>query len=149
MRMVSLLAALVVVAACSGDPVKNLPPGQTAGVAKWTLTTYNGGTLPYSGTLNANGSVNRVDSGTLTLDDRTRTYLLDIRIVNTLGATTTPQDYSEVGSFAANASGGYTFKPNDISGGTDTRAYATVPVSVSGNTLSFPQQGKTLTFARQ
>ena len=152
MRLVSLIAAFAVIAACNtGDPVKNLPPGQTGVTGKWTLQTYNGGTLPYTGSLNSNGSVNRVDGGTITLEDRDgrRTYLLDIKIVNTLGSTVTPQDFAEIGSFAPNAAGGLVFKPNDISGGTDTRPYATVLVTVSGNTLSFPQQGKILSFVKQ
>ena len=42
-----------------------------------------------------------------------------------------------------------TLKPNDLSGGTSTGNYATVPVTISGNTLSFSQQGKILTFVRQ
>ena len=150
MRIVSLIAAFVVVAGCnSGDPVKNLPPGQSAVAGKWALQTYNGGALPYTGSKNANGSVNRVDSGTLTLDQGSNTYLLDIKIVNTLGTTTTPQDYNEVGSFAANASGGLTLKPNDLSGGTSGLTFGTVPVTVTGSTLSFPQQGKILTFVKQ
>jgi hypothetical protein len=150
MRRFSLLTALVLAAACTdGGPVKHIPPGTTGAIGKWALQTYNGGALPYTGTKNANGSVNRVDSGTLTLDEKSKTYLLDIKIVNTLGTTVTPQDYAEVGSFATNSSGGYTFKPNDLSGGTNGQVFATVPVTVSGNSLSFPQQGKILTFTRQ
>jgi len=151
MRIASLITTLLVVAACnSGDPVKNIPPGDTGVTGKWTLQTYNGGNLPYTGSLNANGSINRVDGGTVILEERDgkRNYLLDIKIVNTLGATVTDNNYSEVGSYAS-SSGGLTFKPNDISGGTDNRPYATVPVTISGTTLSFPQQGKILTFSRQ
>jgi hypothetical protein len=104
--------------------------------------------LPFTGNPNENGSVNRVDSGSIGFDGKA-TYVLGIKITNTLGSTTTPQDYDEVGSYSGSASTGVTLKPNDLSGGTSPFDGPTVPVTVSGNTLSFSQEGKVLTFVRR
>jgi hypothetical protein len=151
MRIVSRVVALVALsalAACNSSSGGNSEPTTDAIIGKWTLQTYNGGTLPFVGSLNANGSVNRVDSGSITFDTG-RTYLLDIRIVNTLGSTTTPQDFNEVGSFSGTAATGLVLKPNDISGGTSSAQFNQVPATISGNTLSFSQQGKLLTFVKR
>ena len=147
MRIPSLLALLAIVACSSGDPVKNIPPEPTV-VGTWALQTYNGGALPYTGSQNANGSINRVESGSITLDN-SRRYVLEIVIVNTLGTTTTPQNFNEVGSYAGSVTSGVIMKPNDLSGGTDGRTYQQVPVTISGTTLSFAQQGKILTFTKK
>jgi hypothetical protein len=148
MRIVSMVFALVALVACNSSNDGNSAPTGDAVIGKWTLQTYNGGSLPFVGSLNANGSVNRVDSGSITFDSG-RTYLLDIRIVNTLGATTTPQDFAEVGSYSGTAATGLILKPNDISGGTSPGQYSQVPASVANNTLSFSQQGKILTFVKR
>ena len=74
---------------------------------------------------------------------------LGIKIVNTLGSTVTQQNFNEVGSYAGSATTGVTLKPNDLSGGTSPANFPTVPVTVSGNTLSFSQEGKILAFARR
>jgi len=149
MRIVSMVIALAALVACSSGNDGNSAPTDDLIIGKWALKTYNGGTLPFVGSLNAHGSVNRVDSGSVTFD-KGRTYLLDIRIVNTLGTTTTPQDFAEVGSYSGTAaSGAVILKPNDISGGTSPGQYAQVPVTISGNTLSFKQEGKLLTFEKR
>jgi hypothetical protein len=63
MRKLSIILGLIAAVGCSsGDPVNN-PPGGTSVAGTWSLQTYNGGALPYSGSVNANGSINRVDSG--------------------------------------------------------------------------------------
>ena len=97
---------------------------------------------------NDDGSVNRVDSGSIAFD-ASRNYVLGIKIVNTLGSTITQQNFNEVGSYAGSATTGVTLKPNDLSGGTSTANFPTVSVTVSGNTLSFSQEGKILAFARR
>jgi len=137
------LAALV---ACGGDTSTARPSDSVAGT--WNLQTYNGRPLPFTGSPNENGSVNRVDSGTIAFDGKA-TYVLSIKIVNTLGSTATQQNFDEVGSYSGSASTGLTLKPNDLSGGTSTAKFSTVPVTVSGNTLSFSQEGKILAFARK
>ncbi|HEV7991177.1 MAG TPA: hypothetical protein VGP25_05085 [Gemmatimonadaceae bacterium] len=148
MRPALIVATIALTVACSsGDSVNKEPAGSVAG--KWVLQTYNGNALPFTGSVNANGSVNRVDSGSITFDGKRKSYVLDIKIVNTLGSTVTPQDFAEVGSFAGNATTGVVLKPNDLSGGTSRQIYQQVPVAVSGNTLSLPQDGKILRFAKQ
>jgi hypothetical protein len=138
--------ALIALVACGGDSSTARPSDSVAGT--WTLQTYNGKPLPFTGNPNENGSVNRVDSGSIGFDGKA-TYVLGIKITNTLGSTTTSQDYDEVGSYTGNASTGVTLKPNDLSGGTSKGNFATIPVTVSGNTLSFSQEGKPLTFVRR
>src|SRR3954468_862633 len=113
MRIVSMVVALVALMACNSSNGGNSDPTTDLIIGKWTLDTYNGGTLPFVGSLNGNGSVNRVDSGSITFDTG-RTYLLDIKIVNTLGTTSTPQDFAEVGSFSGTAASGVILKPNDL-----------------------------------
>jgi len=147
MRIVSMVIALVALVACNSSSDGNSSPTTDLIIGKWSLETYNGGSLPFVGSLNANGSVNRVDSGSITFDTG-RTYLLDIRIVNTLGATTQPNDFAEIGSYSGTAASGVVLKPNDISGGTSGGQFAQVPVTISGNKLSFSQQGKILTFVK-
>ncbi|MEO8564677.1 MAG: hypothetical protein ABI601_21580 [bacterium] len=142
------MLGLLAVAACnSGDPVKNVADAPSV-VGTWALQSYNGGTLPYSGSQNANGSVNRVDEGSITLDNG-HTYVLEVKIVNTLGSTLTPQNFNEVGSYAGSAAAGVVLKPNDLSGGTNGQNYQQVPATVSGTTLSFAQSGKILTFVKK
>jgi len=148
MRIVSMVFALFALVACNSSSGSNSDPTNDLIVGKWTLESYNGGTLPFVGSLNVNGSVNRVDSGSITFDTG-RTYLLDIKIVNTLGSATTPQDFNEVGSYSGTAASGVVLKQHDISGGTSGAQFAQVPVTVSGNKLSFSQEGKLLTFVKR
>jgi len=147
MRIVSMAIALAALVACSSSDV-NKDAGSGPVVGKWTLQTYNGRPLPFTGSTNANGSVNRVDSGSITFD-AAKTYLLDIRIVNTLGTKSIDDNFAEVGSWSGNPSTGIALKPNDISGGSSGQPLPQVPVNVSGNTLSFLQDGKVLTFGKQ
>jgi hypothetical protein len=148
MKPALLIAAMLVSVACSNSSDVNKDAGSGSVVGKWTLQSYNGHPLPFTGSTNANGSVNRVDSGSITFDAQ-KTYVLDIRIANTLGTTVTPQDYAEVGSYSGSLSTGIVLKPNDLSGGTSNDNFAQIPVAVSGNTLSFPQEGKVLVFSKQ
>jgi hypothetical protein len=138
--------ALAALAACGGDSSTSRTSDSVVGT--WALQTYVGRPLPFTGSPNENGSVNRVDSGTIAFDAN-RNYVLGIKIVNTLGSTATQQDFNEVGSYSGNTTTGVTLKPNDLSGGTSTGNFPTVAVTVSGNTLSFSQQGKVLTFMRR
>jgi hypothetical protein len=152
MRTLPIVVALVSVIACGGAEAI-APPSSNQGVeGVWALTSYNGGSLPYTGSPNANGSRNRVTSGSITLSstsDGRRTYLLDIKIVNTLGSTEIPQNYAEVGSYSGDVNS-LVLRPNDVSGGTGGGVpLAQVPATISNNTLSFAQQQKILTFARQ
>jgi hypothetical protein len=146
MKPALLITAMLLSVACNSSDV-NKDAGSGSVVGKWALTSYNGHTLPFTGSTNANGSVNRVDSGSITFDAK-RTYLLDIKIVNTLNGTTTPQDFAEVGSYSGGSTTGVVLKPNDLSGGTSGGNFAQVPVTVSGNTLSLPQDGKILLFTK-
>ena len=147
MRIVSMVVALFALVACNSSSGSNSDPTTDLIIGRWTLETYNGGTLPFVGSLNTNGSVNRVESGSITFDTG-RTYLLDIKIVNTLGSTSQPQDFNEVGSYSGTAATGVVLKPNDISGGTSGGQFAQVPVTISSKKLSFAQQGKILTFVK-
>jgi hypothetical protein len=146
MRALMAGLALLALAACGGDSSTARPTDSVAGT--WTLQTYNGKPLPFTGSVNDNGSVDRVDSGSIGFDGKA-TYVLGIKIVNTMGSTVTPQNFDEVGSYSGTASTGVTLKPNDLSGGTSTAKFTTVPVTVTGNTLSFSQEGKVLTFVRR
>ena len=146
MRALVTGLVLMALAACGGDSSTVRTTDSVAGT--WTLQTYNGRPLPFTGSPNENGSVNRVDSGTIGFDGK-GTYALGIKIVNTLGSAVTQQNYDEVGSYTGTATTGVTLKPNDLSGGTSGGNFATVPVTISGNTLSFSQQGKILVFARK
>ena len=146
MRALVASLALMALAACGGDASTARTSDSVAGT--WTLQTYNGRSLPFTGSPNDNGSVDRVDSGTIGFDGK-GTYALGIKIVNTLGSTVTQQDFNEIGSYTGTATTGVTLRPNDLSGGTGPFNGPTVPVTVSGNTLSFSQQGKVLTFRRK
>jgi hypothetical protein len=147
MKTALLLVATMSFSVACGSSDVNKDAGSGVVVGKWALQTYNGHPLPFTGSVNANGSVNRVDSGSITFDAK-RTYVLDIRIANTLGSTVTPNDFAEVGSYTGNSTTGLVLKPNDLSGGTSGANFAQVPVTVSGSTLSFSQEGKILTFSK-
>jgi hypothetical protein len=153
MRIAVMIVALVTVASCGGAGSNQPSSAQVVGT--WTLQTYNGSTLPYTGSANPDSSVNRVNSGSMTFASDAasgrKTYLLDIRIVNTKGTTVHDQNYSEVGSYAGDATTGLKLDPNDLSGGTATGGQANqlVPATISGNTLSFSQNGKPLTFVKR
>jgi hypothetical protein len=146
MRAIVAGLALIALAACGGDSSTARTNGSVVGT--WTLQTYNGKPLPFTGSPNGNGSVDRVDSGSISFDAN-RNYVLGIKIVNTLGSTVNQQDFNEVGSYSGNATTGVILKPNDLSGGTSTAPFPTVAVTISGNTLSFSQDGKPLTFVRR
>ena len=146
MRALVAGLALIVLAGCGGDSSTARTAGSVVGT--WTLQTYNSRPLPFTGSPNGNGSVDRVDSGTIAFD-ASNTYVIGIKIVNTLGSTVAQQDFNEVGSYSGTVATGVTLKPNDLSGGTSTANFPTVPVTFSGNTLSFSQQGKILTFAKR
>ena len=146
MRALVAGLALIALAACGGDSSTARSNGSVVGT--WTLQTYNSNPLPFTGSVNDNGSVDRVDSGSISFDAN-RNYALGIKIVNILGSTVSLQDFNEIGSYSGTATTGVTLKPNDLSGGTSTAPGPTVSVTVSGNTLSFSQQGKVLTFMRR
>jgi hypothetical protein len=146
MRALVAGLALMALAACGGDSSTARPSDSVAGT--WTLQTYNGKTLPFTGSKNDDGSFDRVDGGSIGFDGKT-SYVLGIKIVNTLGSTATERDYDEIGSYSGTPSTGVTLKPNDLSGGTGPFAGSPVPVTVTGNTLSFSQEGKILTFTRR
>ncbi|HEX7979891.1 MAG TPA: hypothetical protein VF461_14885 [Gemmatimonadaceae bacterium] len=146
MRALVAGLALVALAACGGDSSTARPSDSVTG--SWALQTYNGKALPYTGTVNDNGSFDRVDSGSIAFDGKA-TYVLGIKITNTLGSAATPQNYDEIGSYSGTAATGVTLKPNDISAGSSPFSGPTVAVTVSGNNLSFSQQGKILTFVRK
>jgi hypothetical protein len=146
MRALVAGLALVSLAACGGDSSTARTNGSVVGT--WTLQTYNSRPLPFTGSPNGNGSVDRVDSGSISFDAN-RNYALGIKIVNILGSTVRLQDFNEIGSYSGTATTGVTLKPNDLSGGTSTAPFPTIPVTVSGNTLSFSQDGKLLTFVRR
>ena len=146
MRALVAGLALVSLAACGGDSSTARTNGSVVGT--WTLQTYNSRPLPFTGSPNVNGSVDRVDSGSISFDAN-RNYALGIKIVNILGSTVRLQDFNEIGSYSGTATTGVTLKPNDLSGGTSTAPFPTIPVTVSGNTLSFSQDGKLLTFVRR
>ena len=146
MRALVAGLALIALAACGGDSSTARTNGSVIGT--WTLKTYNSNPLPFTGSVNDNGSVDRVDSGSISFDAN-RNYALGIKIVNILGSTVSLQDFNEIGSYSGTATTGVTLKPNDLSGGTSTAPGPTVPVTVSGNTLSFSQDGKILTFERR
>jgi len=145
MRAVVAGLALMVLAACGGDSSTARTNGSVVGT--WTLQTYNGKSLPFTGSPNDNGSVDRVDSGSISFD-ASHNYALGIKIVNILGSTVSLQDFNEIGSYSGTTTTGVTLKPNDLSGGTSTAPGPTVSVTVSGKTLSFSQDGKPLTFVR-
>jgi hypothetical protein len=146
MRALVAGLALMALAACGGDSSTARTNGSVVGT--WTLQTYNGKGLPFTGSPNGNGSVDRVDSGSISFD-ASHNYVLGIKIVNILGSTVSLQDFNEIGSYSGTATTGVTLKPNDLSGGTSPAPGPTVSVTVSGNTLSFSQDGKPLTFTRR
>ena len=146
MRALVAGLALITLAACGGDSSSVQP--NTSVVGTWNLQTYNGQSLPHTGTVNDNGSVDRVDGGSIAFDT-SGNYVLGIKIVNTLNGTVSQQDFNEIGSYSGTPATGVTLKPNDLSGGKGTFNGPTVAVAVSGNTLSFSQQGKPLVFTRK
>jgi len=145
MRALVAGLALIALAACGGDASTARPNESVAG--SWSLQTYNGKSLPFTGTVNDNGSVDRVDGGSIAFDTLGN-YVLAIKIVNTLGATVNQQDFNEIGSYSGTPATGVTLKPNDLSGGKGPYKGSTVPVTISGKTLSFSQEGKPLVFER-
>jgi len=78
MRALVAGLALVALAACGGDSSTARPSDSVAGT--WTLQTYNGKPLPFTGNPNDDGSVDRVNGGTLGFDGKA-TYVLGIKIV--------------------------------------------------------------------
>ena len=145
MRALVAGLALVALAACGGG--SSSVQASTSVAGSWNLETYNGKSLPATGTANDNGSVDRVDGGSIAFDTLGN-YVLAIKIVNTLGATVSQQDYNEIGSYSGTAATGVTLKPFDLSSGKGPYKGSTVPVTISGKTLSFSQEGKPLLFER-
>jgi hypothetical protein len=146
MRALVAGLALVALAACGGG--SSSVQASTSVAGSWNLETYNGKSLPATGTANDNGSVDRVDGGSIAFDT-IGNYVLEIKIVSTLGSTVSQQNWNEIGSYSGTATTGVTLKPNDLSGGKGTFKGPTVAVTVSGNTLSFLQEGKPLVFVRK
>ena len=146
MRTALMVVALVSSLACGGATATE-PPADTFPAGVWALQTYNGGTLPYTGTPVGN-AVDRVTDGTISFV--APSYVLDITIVRTIGDTVLNQKYYEVGSYKSSATA-ITLQPDDVPGGTGNTAFlpAAVPVSRSGNTISFVQKGKVLTFVKR
>jgi hypothetical protein len=60
------------------------------------------------------------------------------------------QKYYEIGLYTSSATG-VVLRPNDVPGGTGNTTFLpdAVPVSRSGNTISFLQKGKILTFVKR
>jgi len=137
--------ALIALVACGGDA--STVRASDSVVGSWNLQTYNGQRVPHTGPPNVNGSVDRVDGGSIAFDTLGN-YVVAIKIVNTLGATVSQQDYNEIGSYSGTAATGVTLKPFDLSSGKGPYKGSTVPVTISGKTLSFSQEGRPLLFER-
>ena len=60
MRALVAGLALIALAACGGDSSTARTNGSVIGT--WTLKTYNSNPLPFTGSVNDNGSVDRVDA---------------------------------------------------------------------------------------
>jgi hypothetical protein len=145
MRTALKIVALVSLIACGGSSTKS-PVTETV-VGVWALQTYNGGTLPFTGNLNANGSRDQVTSGSIRFDTGGK-YVLGISIVRSSSTgVTSSQDFSEVGSYTGDIKG-VVLRPNDFSGNGQL-ADPPVPATIASGTLSFAQQGKALTFKKQ
>ena len=138
-----VLALAAVTAACGGhggtttsktDPV----------VGVWTLETYNGKPLPFTGTPDGD-AINQVTGGEMEFN--ASSYTLGISIIRTVGGTQSfNQNYSEFGTYTR-TSEGLTLKPFDAPG-LPSKA-PTVPATISGTTLSFVQDGRPLTFVKR
>jgi hypothetical protein len=141
-----MVLVLVSSIACGGAEVT--VPATVSLTGAWALQTYNGGSLPYTGSTNANGSTDRVNDGQISFDGAGR-YLLAISIVRTSSTgAPSPQDFAEIGSYTGDATTGVVLRPNDLSG-SGQFGDAPVPVAFVGSSLSFKQQGKVLTFVKK
>jgi hypothetical protein len=145
MRTALLLALLVSSIACGAD--SSTTPTPTTVVGVWSLQSYNGGVLPYTGNLNANGSRDQVTDGLISFDAAGK-YVLGISIVRTASTGgITSQNFSEIGSYSGDITG-IVLRPNDFSG-TGRFGDPPVPATISGTTLTFSQLGKALTFSKK
>ena len=91
MRAVVAGLGLMALVACGGD--SSTARSSDSVVGSWSLQTYNGQKLPFTGSPNENGSINRVDSGTIAFDAN-HNYVIGIKIVNTLGTRVAQQDFN-------------------------------------------------------
>jgi hypothetical protein len=146
MRTALMVVALVSSVACGGATA-TAPATDTFPAGVWALQTYNGSSLPYTGTPIGN-AVDKVTDGTIQFV--APSYVIDITIIRTIGDTVFNQKYYEIGSYTSSATG-VVLRPNDVPGGTGNTTFLpdAVPVSRSGNTISFLQKGKILTFVKR
>ena len=140
--IVAIMSVLLSASACTSPP-KATPGGSVAGT--WTLQNYDGHPLPYSAPPE-NNVINTVTGGELTFSSG-GTYTMHVAITHVAnGTNASPSDWDEIGTYTL-TSDGLTMRPFDVPG---TKFRGTpVPVTVDGNTISVPQQGKTLTFAKK
>ena len=142
MRVVVMVLALLSSIACGGDS----STAPTTVVGAWSLQSYNGGVLPYTGGSNANGSRDRVTDGTITFDSAGR-YVLGITILRTASTgIVSNQDFNEIGSYTGDVTG-LVLRPNDF--GTGVLSDPPVPAAIAGDTLRFEQGGKLLKFVKR
>ena len=145
MRLIPMVLALLTSIACGAD--SSTTPAPTTVVGVWTLQSYNGGPIPYTGSLNTNGSRDQVTDGSITFDGAGK-YVLGISIVRTASTGgVTSQNFAEIGSYTGDIAG-IVLRPNDFSG-TGRFGDPPVPATISGTTLSFSQLGKVLTFVKR
>jgi hypothetical protein len=143
MRITLIVLALVAVTACGGHG------GTTASktdpvIGVWTLQTYNGKPLPFTGTPDGD-AINQVTGGEMEFN--ASSYTLGISIIRTVGGTQAfNQNYSEFGTYTR-TSEGLALKPFDAP--SLPSKLPTVPATISGTTLSFVQDGRPLTFMKR
>ncbi|MEO6527017.1 MAG: hypothetical protein ABIP93_10360 [Gemmatimonadaceae bacterium] len=147
MRIVSLIVALVSVVACGGGATQ---PASPSVVGVWSLQTYNGNPLPYTGTPEQTPggiAINQATGGELEFGGGS--YTVSISIIRTVNGTQVfNQNYSEIGTYTATSTG-VVMRPFDIPGSSPSQAAPAVSATVSGSTISFLQQGKPLTFVKR
>jgi len=141
MRRPLFVLALLAATACGGDGATATTTDPIVGV--WSLQTYNGNPLPYTGTPDPDGAVHRVTGGEMEFN--LSSYTLGIDIIRIVGGTEVSQDYSEFGT-STRTSGGLVLKPFDAPGVPSN--LPGVAASLSNNSLSFVQDGKPLVFAK-
>jgi len=147
MRLTRMLVALIAVSlsaiGCGAEA--HVAPDDSPVVGVWALQSYSGHPLPYTGTPDGN-AVNTATAGELSLSSAGG-YSLHIAITRVVDGTQTSQaDWNEVGTYARTPLG-LSMRPFDVPGTVFTGSV--VPATITGNTISFDQQGKTLTFAKR
>jgi hypothetical protein len=145
MRTALMVVALVSSLACGADDVTTADTQSPAGI--WALKTYNGAPLPYT-KAPVGSVVDRVTDGTITFV--APNYVIDISFIRTIGGVVSNVKYYEVGSYTSNATG-IVLRPDDVPGGTGNTEFLLppVPVSRTGNTLSFMLGVNTVVFERR